>query len=301
MSELRQRMIREMDLREFSPNTKSAYLAAVEGLAKFYMRSPDQISQEEVEDYLLYLKNERRLEYSTRNQIVSGLKFFYNQTLKKKDFVLQLPVKRGQRKLPEVLSMGETKKVIEALDNLKHRVLLKTTYSGGLRVSEVIRLKPTDIISSRMLIRVYQGKGCQDRYTLLSKKLLPELRMYYKIYRPENWLFSAKNPENHICSATAQRTYNKAKDKAKISRGKGIHTLRHCFATHLLEMGYDIRKIQRLLGHKSLSTTMIYLHVSRKHLTSIRSPLDLLDTEEENVEADTDMKNDKEADDGEYE
>jgi site-specific recombinase XerD len=291
-------MTREMDLRDFASATKKAYLAAVEGLAKFYIKSPDQITQEEVEDYLLYLKNERRLEYSTRNQAASGLKFFYNQTLKKMDFKLKLPIKSGQRKLPEVLSMEETKKVIEALDNLKHRVLLKTTYSGGLRVSEVIRLKPADIISARMLIRVYQGKGCQDRYTLLSKKLLPELRLYYKVYRPENWLFPAKNPENHICATTAQRAYNKAKDKAKITRGKGIHTLRHCFATHLLEMGYDIRKIQRLLGHKSITTTLIYLHVSRKHLTSIRSPLDLLDLEEENIDIDTDMKNHKEVDDG---
>jgi integrase/recombinase XerD len=227
MSKLRQKMIREMELREFSVNTQKAYLSSVEGLVRFYMKSPDKISQEEVEDYLLHLKNKVKLSYSTRNQVTSGLKFFYNQALKMDDIKLELPVRSGQRKLPEILSMGEVSQLINASDNLKHRILLKITYCGGLRLSEVISLKPQHIDSSRMLIRVDQGKGRKDRYTLLSRKLLPELRYYYDICRPKIWLFPTKNPETHINPTTAQRVYNKAKTRAKINKGKGIHTLRH--------------------------------------------------------------------------
>ena len=277
MSKLRQKMVREMELREFSVNTQRAYLSAIEGLARFYRRSPDKIVQQEIEDYLLYLKNMTKLSYNTRNQITSGLKFFYNQALKMEDIKLELPSKTGQRILPEVLSMEEVSRLINATDNLKHRVLLKMTYGGGLRLNEVIRLKPEHIDSQRMLIRVEQGKGRKDRYTLLSKKFLPELRYYYDVCRPKNWLFPNKNHQKHIDPTTAQRVYKKAKANAKITKGKGIHTLRHCFATHLLEMGCDIQIIKNLLGHQSLSTTMIYLHVSKKHLTSLRSPLDLLE------------------------
>ena len=276
MSELRQRMIREMELRDFAEKTQKAYLWSVKGLAKYYMRSPDRIGQKEVEDYLLYLKNEKKAAYSTRNQITSGLKFFYNETLKRTDMELKLPQKTGRTKLPVILAPSEVLKQIEAPANLKHRVLLKITYSSGLRVSETIALKPEHIDSSRMLPRVVSGKGRKDRDTILSQKLLPELREYYRRRRPKNWLFPAKNPKRHICAATAQRIYRDAKDKAKIQKGKGIHTLRHCFATHLLEIGYDIKIIQALLGHKSVKTTMVYLHVSRKHPASVASPLDFI-------------------------
>lgn len=282
MTELRQKMIREMELRDFSPNTISAYQAAVAGLAKFYLRSPDEISLEEVEDYLLYLKKVRNYTASTRNQITSGLKFFYNKTLKRSDMVLRLPKKSGQRKLPEVLSMDEVSRLVRTPSNLKHRALLKTAYSGGLRVGELIALKPEHIDSERMLIRVEQGKGRKDRYTLLLEKLLPELRFYYKSCRPKIWLFpSGREQGKHIDERTAQRVFAKAKTKAGIKKGKGIHWLRHSFATHLLEMGCDIRKIQRLLGHKSIESTLIYLHVSKKHLTSTRSPLNFIEFADE--------------------
>ncbi len=216
-----------MELREFVENTQKAYIAAVKGLTKYYMRPPDQIVQEEVEDYLLYLKNQKKYAYNTRNQIAAGLIFFYNKTLKRSDMTLKLPKKTGQRKLPEVLGMKEVLKLIEAPDNLKHRVLLKMTYSAGLRVSETISLKPEHIDSSRMLVRVVSGKGRKDRDTLLSNKFLPELRDYYKVYRPKNWLFPSPNPRKHICATTAQRIYRDAKQKAKIRKGNGIHTLRH--------------------------------------------------------------------------
>ena len=229
MSELRQRMIREMELRDFAENTQKAYLAAVEGLVRFYMKPPDRLNREQVEDYPLYLKKEKKSPYSTRNQITSGLKFFYNCTLKRDDVRLELPKKTGERKLPEILAPEEVLRVVEAPANLKHRVLLKTTYSAGLRVGEVIALKPEHIDSARMLVRVESSKGRKDRDTILSKRLLPELRYYYKVCRPRNWLFPGKDPEKHICATTAQRAYTKAKKKAKIKKGK-----RHPYSSPLL-------------------------------------------------------------------
>lgn len=227
MTELREKMIKAMELRDFSPKTQTAYLAAVTNLAKHYMKSPQEISQDEVEDYLLYLKKERKLSYSTRNQVISGLKFFFNQTLKNPDMVLQLPRKKTPVKLPEVLSVDEVKRVINAPSNIKHRVILTTAYSAGLRVSEVVRLKPRHIVSARMLILVEDGKGVKDRYTILSKNLLENLRSYWQSYRPTKWLFPSANPEKHISCSTAQKLFVSAKKKAGISKGRGIHTLRH--------------------------------------------------------------------------
>ena len=274
MTELREKMIKAMELRNFSANTQTAYLAAVTNLAKHYMKSPQEISQDEVEDYLLYLKKQRKLSYSTRNQTISGLKFFYNQTLKNPDMVLQLPRKKTPVKLPEVLSVDEVNRVINASSNIKHRVILMTTYSAGLRVSEVVRLELRHIVSSRMLILVEDGKGVKDRYTILSKTLLENLRQYWQCYRPTKWLFPSPDPQKHISRSTAQKLFVSAKKKAAISKGRGIHTLRHCFATHLLEAGYDITTIQKLLGHRHLSTTLVYLHVSKKAISAVKSPLD---------------------------
>ncbi len=274
MTDLRKKMIKAMELRDFSPNTKDAYLRSVTGLTGFYMKPPDKITQEEIEDYLLHLKNERGFAPNSSGVAISGLKFFYNKTLKDPSISLDLPRKKKPRKLPEVLSNGEVIRLINALNNIKHRIILMTTYSAGLRLSEVASLKPEHIDSSRMMIRVVEGKGKKDRYTVLSQSLLENLRLYWKACKPEIWLFPAKNPAKHISTATVGKIYNKAKEKAGITKGSGIHTLRHCFGTHLLEAGYDIRKIQVLMGHKSLSTTMIYLHVTKKHISIIKSPLD---------------------------
>lgn len=274
MTQLREKMIKAMELRNFSPRTQTAYLAAVTNLAKHCIKSPDQISQDEVEDYLLYLKKERKLSYSTRNQVTSGLKFFFNQTLKNPDMELQLPRKKTPVKLPEVLSVDEVKRVINAPSNIKHRMILMTAYSAGLRVGEVVSLKLRHIVSARMLILVENGKGVKDRYTILSETLLENLRNYWHSYRPTKWLFPSPNPEKHISKSTAQKLFVSAKKKAAISKGRGIHTLRHSFATHLLEAGYDISTIQKLLGHRHLSTTMIYLHVSKKVIAAVKSPLD---------------------------
>ena len=265
-----------MQLREFSPKTQEAYVAAVSGLAKYCNKSPDKIDQEKIENYLLHLRQELVRSPSTCNVVISGLRFFYEQTIKDGSVKLKLPPRKKTKHLPEVLSRKEVNRVITCPANIKHRVLLMTAYSAGLRVSELVKLRLKHVDSSRMVIRVEQGKGKKDRDTILSQQLLKELRIYWKACRPVNWLFPRKNSTQHISISAVQRIYNKAKKKEGITKGKGIHTLRHCFATHLLEAGYDVRKIQILMGHRSLSTTMVYLHVSRRGLEVVKSPLDFV-------------------------
>jgi integrase/recombinase XerD len=220
MTELRQKMIEEMTLRGFSPRTQEAYLSAVTGLAKHYKQSPDKITKGMIRDYLLYLIQERKLAWSSRNIAVSGLRLFYSHTIGKKSLSLSIPPRKKVTQLPEILSAEELESLFAALSNQKHRTLLMTTYAAGLRVSEVVNLKVADIDSKRMMIRVQQGKG--------------------------------------------------------------IHILRHCFATHLLEAGVNLRTIQMLMGHTSLMTTMTYLQVTRKQISSTQSPLDLLEIPESN-------------------
>ena len=289
MTKLRQKMIRAMELRNLSDNTQRRYLGAVTGLAKHYHQSPDQLTKEMIEDYLLYLKNDKGNAPNSCASALSGLRFFYNHVAKQK-ISIEYSLTRKVQKLPTVLSQEDIFNIINATDNLKHRLMLMTTYSAGLRASELIALKPENIDSKRMLIKV-KGKGDKDRYTLLAKRLLPELRHYYKKFRPQTYLFpsSYKHKKHQPLSYGLVRSiYEKARKKAGVKNGAGIHTMRHSFATHLLEAGYDIRKIQVLMGHRRLSTTMIYLHVSRQTLAKIPSPLDLIDTKHANKEDSTD-------------
>ena len=286
MSELRQKMIRAMELENLSDNTQRRYLDAVTGLAKHYRQSPDQIAKEMIEDYLLYLKNDKGRAPNSCASELSGLRFFYNHVAEQK-ICIEYSLKRKVKKLPTVLPQKDIWDIINAADNLKHRLILMTTYSGGLRSCEVRMLKPKHIESKKMLIKVEKGKGGKDRYTLLAKRLLPELRQYYKTFRPQTYLFpsSYKHKKHQPLSYESVRCiYEKARKKAGVKNGAGIHTMRHSFATHLLEAGYDIRKIQVLMGHTRLSTTMIYLHVSRQTLAAIPSPLDLIDTKHANKE-----------------
>ena len=279
MTELRQKMIRAMDLKDLSKHTQRTYLAAVTGIAKHYRQSPDKLTREMVEDYLLYLKNVKGNAPNTRGTLLTGLRFFYGHVVEKK-ITIDHSACRKVRKLPTVLVQEDIWKIISAPENLKHRLILMTTYSAGLRASEVRALKPEHIDSQRMLIKVENGKGSKDRYSLLSKTLLGELRNYYRKHRPKIYLFPSsfkKNTIKTLSYESIRSIYEKARKKASVKKGSGIHTLRHSFATHLLEAGYDIRKIQVLMGHSKLSTTMIYLHVSRKTLSKIPSPMDLID------------------------
>jgi len=276
MTELRKKMIRVMELNNLSKNSQKSYLNSVSGISRYYMQSPDQLTKEMIEDYLLYLKKEKQCALTTVGTAITGLRFFYNHVVGDEQLAPCCKFAKTPRKLPTVLSQQEIFSIFDATDNLKHRVMLMTTYSAGLRATEVLALKPEHIDSERMLIKV-TGKGDKQRYTLLSKKLLPELRDYYKQYRPKVYLFPSPKKTTPLGYEAIRAIYDKARKKAGIKKGAGIHTMRHSFATHLLEAGYDIRKIQVLLGHTRLSTTIIYLHVSRKTLSAIPSPLDLID------------------------
>lgn len=269
-------MIRDMELRNFSPATQRGYLRAVAGLAEYYHRSPDRISTEEIQDYVVYLLSERKLAVGTCHAIITALRFFYIVTLEQNGASVTIPQIKRETRLPEILGPEQLERVFAAPRNPKHRVLLMTAYSGGLRVNELVHLKVTDIHSDRMMIRVDQGKGKKDRYTLLSKRLLGELRSYWQIKRSAVWLFPGIKRHKPLCARMAQKVYARAVAKAGITRKGGIHTLRHCFATHLLEAGVDIRTIQMLMGHSSILTTVRYLQVTSKTLQGTQSPLDLL-------------------------
>lgn len=276
MTLLRERMIKELELARFAPNTQIAYLRAVEGLARYHRRAPDGISVDEVRAYLHHSLVERKLSWSSCNVLACGLAFFYTRVLRHDGFRLELPPRTRPKVLPVVLSREEVAAILEAPASPKHRVLLATTYSAGLRVSEVVHLKLIDIDSRRMTIRVEQSKGRKDRLTVLSERLLGELREYWKIQRPPVWLFPGRDITMPMARGTAHRIYYLAKKAAGITRGRGIHTLRHCFATHALEHGTDSTVIQQLLGHAYISTTARYLHVSARHLAQVKSPLDTL-------------------------
>ena len=273
---LRTRMLNQMTLRHLAEKTKIAYLAAVTGLAGFYMQSPDRLTQEQVQKYLLHLIEERKLAWSTCNIAFSAFRFLYTNVLKRPEEGFSIPPRRKQKKLPYPLTVKETFHLITLTRNPKHRALLMTVYGAGLRVSEAVHLKPRHIESSRMMIRVEQGKGNKDRYTLLPERLLQELRSYWRLCRPTIWLFPGKDQNRPMPVGSAQKIYYQAKERAGITRGGGIHTLRHCFATHNLEAGCDIFAIKQMLGHSAISSTSRYLHISPDRLRSVVSPLDSL-------------------------
>jgi len=276
MGILRTRMEQDLVLRGRSEHTRRAYLRAVADLARYHHRSPDQLSDSEVQQYLRYLIDERCFAWASCRQTVGALRFFYEVTLgrPRRDFSIPLP--KAAKRLPQILSREEVARVLEGTQNLKHRALLMTTYAAGLRVSEVVRLRVSDIDSQRMLLRVEQGKGMKDRYTLLSPRLLVELRRYYRVYRPTEWVFADRRRNAPMDPRSAGRIYQAAKRRAGIHKAGGIHTMRHSFATHLLESGVDVVSIQRLLGHANVETTAHSLHVTPQSVGKRASPLDLL-------------------------
>jgi len=273
MGELRERMQHDLVVRGMSPRTQEAYLAAVKGLAQHYRQRPDTLSLQQVEAYLRYLLEQRHLAPNSVRVAVFGLRFFYTVTLKRSAVALPLP--KGGKKLPEVLSREEVARLLASTTTLRERALWMATYGGGLRVSEVVRLRVSDIDAERGMIRVEQGKGRKDRYTLLGLRLLAELRHYWQVYRPARpWLFPQRSKAAPLDPATAQKMYYAAKRRAGIIKGGGIHALRHAFATHLVEAGTDLAILQQLLGHDSITTTMRYVHVARTRVAAQGSPLD---------------------------
>ena len=287
MYPLRAKMIEQLQLHRKAPGTQDQYVKAISQLTAYYHRSPDQLSSQEIRGYLHYLLTERQLAWSSCNVVAAAIRFFYVDTLGWSPIELNLPPRPAPKQLPKVLSVEQLEHLFATTDNPKHRALLMTTYAAGLRVSEVVRLQLHDIESdaSRRLIRINQGKGNKDRYSLLSERLLVELRAYWKIECPRPWLFPGSKAHQPMPSGTAQKIYNQARGRAGIEQGSGIHTLRHSFATHLFDAGVDPHTLQLLLGHRSIKTTLKYVHVSRRHLMQVKSPLDLLCFESANLNA----------------
>ena len=277
MTALREKMRNDLRVRNLAENTQISYLQSVTGLAKYYGRSPDQLSVQEVQDYLLHLSQEKHLAWKSCNTIRHGLRFFYQVTLGRPTTQFYLPCAKEPSKLPQILSHEELVRLFTVATNRKHRALLMTTYAAGLRASEVTHLRITDIESARMCIRIEQGKGRKDRYVPLSPRLLVQLREYWREQRPPHWLFPGNQIDRPMSRDGASYIYTTARDKAGITKDGGIHLLRHCFATHLLEAGTELVVIQRLLGHTSIRSTFRYLHLAQERTTATTSPLELLE------------------------
>lgn len=289
MTTLRQNFIRELVLRGMSPRTQESYVLQVYYLARYYHKSPDQLTDEELKNYLYYLADQKHLAPSSLNQATSALRFFYKTVLHHSvDFLREvLPRSRKAVRRAQVFSTDEVEELLTVgCPHPKCRAFLMTVYGAGLRLEEACHLKLEHIHRKRMQIRVEQGKGRKDRYTLLSPVLLAELEGYWRCFRPEHWLFpSIKYPNKPMDYHTGQRIFYRAVKRAGLPKRGGIHTLRHSFATHLLEAGVEITVVQRLLGHTSLATTSAYLHVRQERLAQIKSPLQLLDLKRLPVES----------------
>jgi site-specific recombinase XerD len=274
MGKLRDQMLVDLQLCGAKPRTQEAYLREAGNLAKYFNRSPAELGEQELKEYLLYLMKERHLSEGTFRFYVAGLKFLYRITLKREWPVEKIKHPRAKSKLPIVLDLSEVESLFAVTRNLKHRAMLMITYSSGLRVSETARLKLIDIDSKRMTVKISQGKGGRDRYSILSQTTLEHLRQYWKKYRPKEWLFEGQKKDDHITLSTIQSVFRAAKKRAHITKPASIHTLRHSFATHLIEAGTSLHHVQLLLGHRSPTTTTVYLHVSRLNLSQVSSPLD---------------------------
>ena len=274
MTPLRQRLIEELKLRGLAENTIKSYVQVIAAYARFFGRSPDQLGKADLRKYLLYLREEKKVAQTTYNQRIAALRFFYRETIQRPEVVEGICFARKEKRLPAVLSRDEVERFFTALVSLKHRAILMTAYGGGLRVSEVVSLKASDIDSGRMAIRIRQGKGNKDRDVMLSPRLLAVLRKYWLAARPKDFLFPGTGKCGHISRYAVYNACKAAMRDAGLTKNISPHTLRHSFATHLLEQGTDIRTIQVLLGHRSVATTAIYTHISQAGVLQTKSPLD---------------------------
>ena len=276
MTPLRQRLIEDMQLRNFAAVTQRNYVYHIVELARFYRTSPDQLSLDEIREYQLYLINVRRYSAEHVNQFVSAAKFFYTVTLETPWPEKALVRQKVPEKLPVVLSPEEIELFFAHVPLIRYRAALMIAYGAGLRVSEVVHLKVSDIDSKRMLIRVQQGKGRKDRYAMLSPRLLEVLRIWWRQARPQQWLFPGWKTGHPMSTNSLQQACKDATQRSRIGKRISVHTLRHSFATHLLENGTDVRIIQSLLGHSLITTTAMYTRVSPQLIQRTASPLDQL-------------------------
>lgn len=275
VSPLRRRMIEDMTIRKFAARTQEGYIRAVKGFSAFFGASPEKASFEDLRRYQLHLVSSGA-GVPTINHAATALRFLFTVTLRKPQVAARLPFIREPRKLPVVLSPEEVARLLDAAPGLKYKAALSVAYGAGLRASEIISLKVNDIDSARMVIRVEQGKGRKDRYVMLSPHLLGLLRAWWKLARPQGWLFPGRDPGQPLTTRQLNRACHAAAQMAEIDKPVSLHTLRHSFATHLLEQKTDIRVIQVLLGHKKLDTTALYTRVALKALGEITSPLEHL-------------------------
>jgi site-specific recombinase XerD len=272
-SPLRRRMIEDMTIRKFAPKTQHDYVQRIKHFAAFVGRSPDTASFEDVRRYQLHLAASG-VGVPTLNQTVSTLRFFFKVTLGRHDIVEHTHVIHEPRKLPVVLSVEEVARLLNAAPGLKYKAALSVAYGAGLRAAEVVSLKVCDIDSKRMIIRVEQGKGGKDRNVMLSPRLLDLLRAWWKAARPQGWLFPGRDPAQPMTTRQLNRACHAAAQMAEITKRVSLHTLRHSFATHLLEQNIDVRVIQVLLGHAKLDTTALYTRVATKTISEVMSPLE---------------------------
>jgi site-specific recombinase XerD len=277
MTSLRQRVTEDMQVRNLAPNTQQSYLQQISLFARHFRKSPEALGPEDIRSYQVYLTNEKKLAPGSITIAVAALRFLYRITLHK-DWAFQevIPAPKKPQKLPIVLSPEEVMQFLGAVTSPKHRVILTTCYAAGLRISEVVVLKPPAIDSKRMVLRVEQGKGRKDRYVMLSSKLLVTLRDWWRLEKPQHWLFPGNKPGQHITKDAVEDACQNARRLCHIPKPITPHSLRHAFAVHLLEQGTDVRTIQLLLGHRSLATTARYLRIATSKVCSTTSPLDLL-------------------------
>jgi integrase/recombinase XerD len=274
MSTLREQMQTDLQLRGITARTQKDYLREVSNLAKYFKKSPEELGEKEIKEYLVHLLKDGKISGGTYRYYVSGIKFLYRTTLKREGVVDAIQNPKCKRKLPVVLDLSEVESLFSVTENLKHKAILMITYSSGLRISEAARLKITDIDSKRMMVWVQQGKGGKDRYTILSQTALECLRQYWRKYHPKEWLFEGQKEGNHICISSIRQIFLDAKKQAGITKPASPHTLRHSFATHLIEAGTSLHHVQLLLGHRAPTTTTVYLHVSKVNLAQVTSPID---------------------------
>lgn len=267
----------ELILKGYSYKTIKSYLGHISRFIDFIEKPIGEIKTEDMKEYLIYLVDDKETSHSFANQAISAIKFFWMNILHRPNYEIEhFPRPKKERKLPNVLAKEDISKILSAVKNEKHKAILYLIYSAGLRVGEVVRLQIGDIDSKRMLIKVRQGKGRKDRYTLLSETALNQIKKYYMLYKPDIWLFPGGKDVSFITERSVQKIFENACINANVKTEATVHTLRHSFATHLLEAGTDLRYIQELLGHNSSKTTEIYTHVSEKKLSNIKSPLDNL-------------------------
>jgi len=276
MTELRRRMLEDMQLRGLAKNTQQSYMDSVRILAKYYNRRPDQLSEEEIRNFFLYLIREKRVCESTVGIYLHGIKFFFEKTLKRQWPVLNLIRAQKRKKLPVVLSTEEVRKLLSLIKIPRNRVCLTTIYSCGLRLSEGTQLNVSDIDSKRMVIHVRDSKGGKDRYVPLPDRTLCLLREYWRKNRSESWLFPSNIKSDQISNSAIQRCFKIILRESGITKQATVHTFRHSYATHLLENGVDIRVIQGILGHSSPKSTVIYTHLTQKTMTKLHTTVDNL-------------------------